>query len=372
MNNSTEAIEKKALQVQGGLGERELVTDGVQIHNSQPPQRPQSPHFMPLFGAASISSLSKDHLEASNAVAAFRESRRQSQMSEKSSVQQPGASNPSYFSSLFRSSRKRSLPFRSRSFQRALSPVPEVLSLDEELRSRRKSDVVLPTARGEFGDGEPATSSSSEVKEPLSVPPTSKPQQDSELGRGDSASNCPMAEEWDDYVLVERVQEMPNCGQKDEDRCESLDVLSATSSINGRLLDGDSESSSSDPSELALQDDATSLPQADVISSTICETPSMNSAADCESQQEDDTLLRTPLRDPLVSPEIFISPKTTTAELNFTRVMDMDPEDRPIFGSLADHWEAAWASKRPTWDGKGIPNSTNKYKEVSSFAHVSV
>lgn len=286
-----------------------------------------------------VASLSKDHLETSNAVAAFKESRRQSQMAERSPTQeQTVVNNPSYISNLFRSSRKRSLPFKSRSFQRALSPVPEVLSLEEELRSRRKSDVALPTARGASGDC-PAATSSGEAKP--DVPPLFKKQRDSELVTED---NSPSTEEWDGYVVVERVSEMPP-------RCESLDVDPATSSVNGRILDGEADSSSGVSAEVALQDDA--------MSSAVRQSPSIN---DSESQQ-DETLLRTPVRDTLVTPEVFISPKTTTAELNFTRVMDMDPEDRPIFGSLADHWEAAWATKRPTWDGKGIPNSTNKYRE---------
>jgi hypothetical protein len=294
-----------------------------------------------------VASLSKDHLEASNAVAAFKESRRQSQMAEKSPTQQqPVVNNPSYISNLFRSSRKRSLPFKSRSFQRALSPVPEVLSLEEELRSRRKSDVALPTARGASGDC-PAATSSGEAKP--DVPPLFKKQRDSELVTED---NSPSTEEWDGYVVVERVSEMPP-------RCESLDVDPATSSVNGRILDGEGDSSSGGSAEVALQDDA--------MSSAVRQSPSIN---DSESQQ-DETLLRTPVRDTLVTPEVLISPKTTTAELNFTRVMDMDPEDRPIFGSLADHWEAAWATKRPTWDGKGIPNSTNKYREVSAVSHLS-
>ena len=341
--------------------------DDVEAHNSQAPQSPQSPNSMSLMDAASISSLSKDHLEASNAVAAFRESRRQSRMSEKSSTQQPAANNSSYISNLFRSSRKRSLPLRSRSFQRPLSPVPEALSLDEELRSRRKSDVALPTARGGSGDGETATS-----KSPLSTPPSKKQQLDSELVRGDSASGSPLTEEWDDYVLVERVQDLPTSEHRDDDRSENLDVDPATSSIDGCMLNGSSDSTSSDSSEVALQDDATSTPQEDATSvHTVRQTPSMNFGTDSESQQDDDTLLRTPVRDTLVTPEVFISPKTTTADLNFTRVMDMDPEERPIFGSLADHWEAAWATKRPTWDGKGIPNSTNKYREVSFVFNVS-
>ncbi|XBI84443.1 hypothetical protein VPH35_092751 [Triticum aestivum] len=46
-------------------------------------------------------------------------------------------------------------------------------------------------------------------------------------------------------------------------------------------------------------------------------------------------------------------------------------EDRPIIGMVAAHWK----SEEPDnftpkwWDGKGIPNSTNKYKEVKSISH---
>lgn len=45
------------------------------------------------------------------------------------------------------------------------------------------------------------------------------------------------------------------------------------------------------------------------------------------------------------------------------------PSDRPILGMVAAHWndddEASRISPK-WWDGNGIPNSTNKYKEVSS------
>lgn len=45
------------------------------------------------------------------------------------------------------------------------------------------------------------------------------------------------------------------------------------------------------------------------------------------------------------------------------------PIDRPILGMVAAHWndddEASRISPK-WWDGNGIPNSTNKYKEVSS------
>lgn len=43
------------------------------------------------------------------------------------------------------------------------------------------------------------------------------------------------------------------------------------------------------------------------------------------------------------------------------------PADRPIIGMVAAHWNKDGDSQAPPpkwWDGNGIPNSTNKYKEV--------
>jgi hypothetical protein len=142
------------------------------------------------------------------------------------------------------------------------------------------------------------------------------------------------SEDWDDYVLVESIPE-PETQQQDG------------SSIDGRILEEDVDS------KAALQDDATS---------STSQSAGVNLNANCE--EDDSQLLRTPARDILVTPEVFISPKTTTSsEYNFLRVNDMDPEERPIFGSLADHWEAALTTKRPVWDGRGILNDTNKYSE---------
>jgi hypothetical protein len=49
--------------------------------------------------------------------------------------------------------------------------------------------------------------------------------------------------------------------------------------------------------------------------------------------------------------------------------------DRPIIGSVATHWseksETVSIPPPKVWDGKGIPNSTNKYKEVQ-FISVSL
>lgn len=45
------------------------------------------------------------------------------------------------------------------------------------------------------------------------------------------------------------------------------------------------------------------------------------------------------------------------------------PADRPILGMVAAHWNDDEAPSDPPkwWDGNGIPNSTNKYKEVLWF-----
>jgi hypothetical protein len=46
------------------------------------------------------------------------------------------------------------------------------------------------------------------------------------------------------------------------------------------------------------------------------------------------------------------------------------PGDRPIIGIVAAHWnddEPSHISPK-WWDGNGIPNSTNKYKEVFLLA----
>ena len=49
-----------------------------------------------------------------------------------------------------------------------------------------------------------------------------------------------------------------------------------------------------------------------------------------------------------------------------TILQDVKPEDRPIVGSVGSHWEApARTNHLHIWDGKGIPNSTYKYREVS-------
>lgn len=248
--------------------------------------------------AQSMSTLSKEHSEASKVVAAFKESRRQQAKQEL---------NPSYIGSFFRSSRKRaaSVPLRTR----PLSPVPEV--------DRKSVDTISSTIMDSFSCDVPK--SSLEVH----------------------------SEDWEDYVLVESTPE-PETIQQDE------------SSIDGRIIL--EEDVKSEAAGTALQDDATSSTSQSAAGVFLNAAGVNLNAADCE--EDDSQLLRTPARDILVTPEVFISPKTTSSsEYNFLRVNDMDPEERPIFGSLADHWEAALTTKRPVWDGRGILNDTNKYRE---------
>lgn len=48
--------------------------------------------------------------------------------------------------------------------------------------------------------------------------------------------------------------------------------------------------------------------------------------------------------------------------------LSITPGDRPIIGMVAAHWNEKEQSQISAkwWDGNGIPNSTNKYKEVLS------
>nr|XP_024356779.1 uncharacterized protein LOC112272852 isoform X2 [Physcomitrium patens] len=395
-SSSSVNSEEKLLDVQGGANCFSMNLEPYE----QLSQSPRSPHSTPLLAAT------KDHLEASNVVSAFKEARRQARMAELSSIDQ-SAPKPSYISSFLCSSRKSSLQSGSRAFQRSLPPVTEALPFDEELRLKQKSDVTPGLS---FGNAVPLDrhvspdSVSTSVNEPVvqqqeadrnSSESTGKKVLDAALATED-VSEFLFTEEWDDYVLVEKVQELPTqrvqknlelveaesasgsfvnlpseqrdevmidnhgpgCGSSDED---------AARSITGRILD-ESLASSTSSSEVSPRDEEGSLPPEDVAprrseSGGVRQTPADTVVLECEGQQEDNTLMSTPIRDVLVTPEVFVSPKTTTSELNFTRVMDLDPEERPIFGSLADHWEAAWATKRSAWDGKGIPNSTHKYRE---------
>lgn len=66
--------------------------------------------------------------------------------------------------------------------------------------------------------------------------------------------------------------------------------------------------------------------------------PTSNLHREHDERQDDDKLLKTPVREVSVAPESFLSPKTTDSERQFTRLMDMEPVERPIFGSLADYW----------------------------------
>ncbi|KAJ7514572.1 hypothetical protein O6H91_23G052400 [Diphasiastrum complanatum] len=60
------------------------------------------------------------------------------------------------------------------------------------------------------------------------------------------------------------------------------------------------------------------------------------------------------------------SPYMTWKHKHFQQAFENSPSERPIIGTVAAHWvfpESAEPQK--WWDGKGIPNSTTKYKEKS-------
>lgn len=56
--------------------------------------------------------------------------------------------------------------------------------------------------------------------------------------------------------------------------------------------------------------------------------------------------------------------KMVNLELNFMRIMDVNFEERFIFGFLVDYWEVVLMMKKFVWDGKGILNLIYKYWEV--------
>lgn len=68
----------------------------------------------------------------------------------------------------------------------------------------------------------------------------------------------------------------------------------------------------------------------------------------------------TPLRTPSTSRTQAETPSTTTHSQGSPSSIN---EDRPILGTVAAHWNHSSISSQKWWDGKGIPNSTNKYKE---------
>lgn len=393
------------VELQSGAGGTNSYPIHLEPHELLPaPEtaRSQRPHSAPLLD------LSEDHIKASKAVIAFKESRRESGVADFTPMDQP-APKPSYIGSLFSSSRKWSLQPGSRLSQAPLSTVAESLFQTEEPRAKRNSDVTfhssinsnLPQGRRGSHDGVCSSNpvpdnQQQETPGGLSVNWSGTEALDTELATRD-VSEFLSTEEWDDCVLVEKVEELPT--QRGQTRHEPLEVESnsgscievasgqrdenvsgnqgrgrdlspakgATSSIDGRILDQGSDSSTSS-SEVGSRDEAASAsPKVETFgrkeSGSVRRKPIKIVVSQCEGRKENDTVMGTPVRNILVSPEVFVSPKPTTSELNFMRVMDMNPEERPIFGSLADHWEAAWATKRPAWDGKGIPNSTHKYRE---------
>ncbi|MCO5605076.1 hypothetical protein L7F22_059254 [Adiantum nelumboides] len=86
----------------------------------------------------------------------------------------------------------------------------------------------------------------------------------------------------------------------------------------------------------------------------------------------DNTPLRAPLsKDDKGKPDYTLL-RTPSASLSHTETPNSThsqgsptilDEDRPILGTVAAHWNSSSSSTKKWWDGKGIPNSTNKYKE---------
>lgn len=63
----------------------------------------------------------------------------------------------------------------------------------------------------------------------------------------------------------------------------------------------------------------------------------------------------------------WLKPQTSNQGDHSSRPrVSRSPEDRPIIGMVAAHWNEDEPSRISPkwWDGNGIPNSTNKYKEV--------
>lgn len=161
-------------------------------------------------------------------------------------------------------------------------------------------------------------------------------------------------------------------------RDEELENGSTTTSMQARGRNAsDSETSTKTKSRNIYQDDTSAVNARDSEGNDCVEikgkngtTPLSDHYQRSPGRMDTNFQVLTPQRDPQVTPEVFISPKGCHKDLAFTRLLDINLEDRPIFGTIADHWEAAsWSTKRQAWDGKGIPNSTNKYKEVSCCAH---
>ncbi|KAI5077386.1 hypothetical protein GOP47_0007210 [Adiantum capillus-veneris] len=99
---------------------------------------------------------------------------------------------------------------------------------------------------------------------------------------------------------------------------------------------------------------------------------SMVSLSKDDPNKPDDTPLRTPLSKddsnkpdytPLRTPFASLSLSETPNSQNSQGSPTIVGEDRPILGTVAAHWNHSSSSAKKWWDGKGIPNSTNKYKE---------
>lgn len=69
---------------------------------------------------------------------------------------------------------------------------------------------------------------------------------------------------------------------------------------------------------------------------------------------------------------VILEERSKRMEIAYNQIRKT-PADRPIIGLVAAHWNEEEDSDVPPpkwWDGNGIPNSTNKYKEVCSLMTV--
>lgn len=124
-------------------GKRHLKRLGDQEPYEKRPRSPQLNQFSPKLSGSNDSLLAEHNAsQVTDAVAAFKEGRLELHLKEGSMhhfVPRVSISSNMSITSLFRSSRKRSLALRARAFRRPLSPVPEALSLDEGSWSRQGS-----------------------------------------------------------------------------------------------------------------------------------------------------------------------------------------------------------------------------------------
>ncbi|CAL9235017.1 unnamed protein product [Arabidopsis halleri] len=82
----------------------------------------------------------------------------------------------------------------------------------------------------------------------------------------------------------------------------------------------------------------------------------------CEGKLEESSDERYPIVETSSSPWVKQSKKKSNENIE---ALSITPGDRPIIGMVAAHWNEKEQSQISPkwWDGNGIPNSTNKYKE---------